>query len=68
MSITIRTATLLAVCGAGLSLLLGLIHRFGIFPQIYGVTRWLSLLPDLAYLVFFVVLLNRQSENKPPEP
>jgi len=63
---SIRTATLLAVCGAALSLLIGLIQRFGVFPQISGILRWLSLLPDIAYFVFFVVLLRRQNENKPP--
>jgi hypothetical protein len=68
MSISIRTATLLAACGAAFSLLVALIFRFGIFPQIYFVLRWLTPLPDVAYLTFFVVLLNRQSVAKSPGP
>jgi hypothetical protein len=68
MSISIRTATLVAACGAALSLLLALIFRFGVFPQSYFILRWLTLAPDVAYLIFFVVLLNRQSAAKSPGP
>lgn len=65
---SIRTATLIAVLGASLSVLIGLIYRFGVFPWSYGVLRHVSILPDVAYLVFFVVLLTRQTEPKSPQP
>ncbi len=65
---SIRTATIIAVCGASLSILIGLIHRFGIFPWSYRVFWYLSPLSDVAYLVFFLVLLNRQSRAKAAKP
>ncbi len=65
---SIRTATIIAVCGASLSLLIGLIHRFGIFPWSYRAFWYLSPLSDAAYLVFFLVLLSRQNRGKAAQP
>jgi hypothetical protein len=64
---SIRTATIIAVLGASLSLLIGLIYRFGVFSWSYGVLRHVALLPDVAYLVFFLVLLSRQPQPQPPK-